>query len=62
MYVGGDTCDHYLGVSEVSSKGDVGEGDAMSEALFDCVGMGKDGSIGIGGLEAKDDLVSSALS
>lgn len=62
VYVGGDTCDHYLGVSEVSGKGDVGEGDAVSEALFDCVGMGEDGGIGIGGLEAKDDLVSSALS
>ena len=34
----------------------------MSEALSDCVRMGKDGGIGIRGLEAKDDLISSALS
>ena len=40
--MGGDTCDHYLGVSEVSGKCDVGGGGAMSEALSDCARMGKD--------------------
>ena len=97
-YVGGDTCDHYLGVSEVSGKCDVGEGDTMSKALSDCVRMGKDVLnvavlVTVGtffvvyssidainatlpppcpatgwwywyqkSLEAKDDLISSALS